>query len=87
LPIAEICTPVARVMIRLASFASLMGCDWRGWVKLHAGTMQRAEEVMDVQAEGLRAMLASSGHRWMKMLRALCDADACTARPGIAYSV
>jgi hypothetical protein len=43
MPIAEICTPVARVMFRLALFASQMGCDWRSWVKLHAGTMQRAE--------------------------------------------
>lgn len=44
MPIAAICTPVARVMFRLALFASRTGCYWRGWVKLHAGTLQRAEE-------------------------------------------
>ena len=30
---------------------------------------------MDVQAEGLRAMLASREHRLMKMLRPLWDTD------------
>jgi hypothetical protein len=39
---------------------------------------------MDVQAEGLRAMLASREHRLMKMPRTLCDAD---KDPGQQYYV